>query len=74
MIFIAEGVIDELTFSEFLLVVLLGDFHLEYLVLTDEGSYLRQTLPTRAPNTNQKHVAPELTNNTYNTSYCRENT
>lgn len=30
----------DLTFSKLLFAVLLGDFHLEYLVLTDEGSHL----------------------------------
>lgn len=59
-----------LTFSKLLFAVLLGDFHLEYLVLTDGGSHLRQTLSTRAPNTNQQHVAPELTYHPHCTCYC----
>jgi len=63
-----------LTFSELLFAVLLGDFHLEYVVLTDEGCHLRQARSTGAPNTNQKHVASELTDHTYNAGYCRENT
>lgn len=60
----------DLTFSELLFPVLLGDFHLEYLVFTDEGGHLGQTLSTRAPDTNQQHVAPELTDHTYYTGYC----
>lgn len=59
----------DLTFSKLLLAVLLGDFHLEYLVLTDGGGHLRQALSTGAPNTDQQHVAPELTDHTYHTGY-----
>lgn len=63
----------ELTFSKLLFAVLLGDFHLEYLVLTDEGSHLGQALSARTPNTNQQHVAPELADHTYCTCYCGGN-
>ena len=64
----------DLTFSKLLFAVLLGDFHLEYLVLADEGGHLRQALSPRAPNTNKQHVAPELTDHTYYTGYCGGNT
>ncbi|TNN76758.1 hypothetical protein EYF80_013007 [Liparis tanakae] len=34
---------------------------------SDKGSHLRQALSARGPNTNQQHVAPELTDHTYYT-------
>lgn len=62
-----------LTLSELLFAVLLGDFYLENLELTDEGGHLCEALSTRPPNTNQQHVSPELTDHTYYTCYCGEN-
>lgn len=41
-----NGCVADLTLSKLQFAVLLGDFHLEYLVLTYEGSYLRQASPT----------------------------
>lgn len=64
---------EHLTFSKLQLAVVLGDFHLEYLILTDGGSHLSQTLSTRATNTNQQHIAPKLTDHTNNTGYCGGN-
>ena len=64
----------DLTFPKLLFAVLLGDFHLEYLVFTDGGSHFRQALSARAPNTNQKHVAPGLSDHTYCTGYWGGNT
>lgn len=48
---------------------MLGDFHLEHLVLTDGGSHLGKALSARATNTDQQHVAPELAYYTYYSGY-----
>lgn len=64
----------DLTLPKLLFAVLLGDFHLEYLVFTDRGGHFRQALSARAPNSNQKHVAPGLSDHTYCTGYWGGNT
>lgn len=63
-----------LTFSELPFVVLFGHVHLEQLIFTDVGGELGQTLSSWAPDTDEKHVASELTDHTYHTGYWGENT
>ena len=57
------------TFSELLEAVVSGDLDLEHAVGYDEGGQAREALPATAPHPNQEHVAPQLSDHSYDAAH-----
>ena len=58
-----------LTLAELESSILFADFHLERVVVTDEGSKSSEALSTAAADTDQQHVATRLPNHSHDSRH-----